>query len=101
MLPKTPSSLPDLIKINIGQIVIKLWQNILRQQHVALNSLLTTLPDRNFYCEAVHGLILYCIRIRKNITYREQTENRETNYRGHSVTVLMERRVEGANRVRY
>ena len=39
------------------------------------------------------GLISYCSRIRKNITYRirknvtenrQRTENRESNYRGHS-----------------
>ena len=29
------------------------------------------------------GHILYCSRIRKNVTDR-QTENRQTNYRGHS-----------------
>ena len=52
------------------------------------------------------GLILYCSRIRKNVTHRqnkqtekreERTENREINYRGHSIAVLMERRVERAN----
>ena len=42
--------------------------------------------------------------IRKNVTrrehsYREQTENRESNYRGHSITIPMERRVEQANKI--
>ena len=42
-------------------------------------------------------------RIRKNVTenrqrtYREQTDNRETNYRGHSIAIPMEHRVEQAN----
>ena len=30
------------------------------------------------------SLILYCSRIRKNVTENRQTENRKSNYRGHS-----------------
>ena len=69
----------DTSNINIGPLVIILWQNILGQQHVALNSLLTTLPNKNFISMLCDGLILYCSR--KNVT--EQTD-REFNYRGHS-----------------
>ena len=47
------------------------------------------------------GLILYCSRIRKNVTDRQRTENRQTdrefNYRGHSTAIPMEHRVERAN----
>ena len=41
------------------------------------------LYNRNFNLTDRGGLILYCSRIRKNEN-REQTENREFNYRGHS-----------------
>ena len=61
------------------------------------------------------GLIIYWSRIRKFVTYRIrknvtenwQTENREqiidreTNYKGHSIAVPMERRVERANSTVY
>ena len=43
----------DTSNINISPLVIILWQNILGQQHIALNFLLTNLPNRNFYREAV------------------------------------------------
>ena len=48
------------------------------------------LPKRNFYRKAHGGHILYCSRIKKNITGRQtenreqRTEKRETNYKGHS-----------------
>ena len=45
------------------------------------------------------------VGLEKNVTYRqrtdrEPTENRETNYRGHFITVPMERQVERANIVK-
>jgi len=62
----------DTSNINIRTLVIILWQ-----QHVALNSLLTTLPNRNFYSEHCSGLILYGSRIRKNVARREQTDREQ------------------------
>ena len=64
----------DTSNPNTHLLVIILWQNILKQQYVAQNSLHTTLPN-----------ILYCSRIKKcnRQTDRKQTD-RETNYRGHS-----------------
>ena len=91
----------DTWKIKIRPLLIILWQNILGQQHIALNSLHTTLPNNNFYRPDRGSLISYCSRIRKNVTDRERTENRQTdrefNYRGHSIAVPMEHRVERAN----
>ena len=57
----------DTSNTNICPLVNILWQNILGQLQVALHSLalLTTLPNRDFYCEHSGGLILYCSRIRK------------------------------------
>ena len=78
--------------------MILLWQNILKKQYVALNFLLTTFPNRNFCHEAHGGHILHYSRIRKNVTEntqrtdREQTENKETNYKDP-----IDRRVEQAN----
>ena len=71
----------DTWNIRIRPLVIILWRNILGHQQVALNSLLTTIPNRNFYCKHCSSLILYCSRIRKNVTYihteKRQIENRE------------------------
>ena len=58
----------DTSNTNICPLVIVLWQNILKQQYDALSSLLTNVPNRNFYREAHSGHILYCSRIRKNVT---------------------------------
>ena len=78
----------DTLNTNIHPLVIILWQIILKQQYVALTSILFTLPNRNFYREAHSRNILYCSRIRKNVTDRQtdrkQRKNREFNYRGHS-----------------
>ena len=57
--------------------MIILWQNILKQHYVAQNSLLTTLPNSNFYHEHCDSLILYWSRIRKNVTNTQR--NRERN----------------------
>ena len=73
----------DTSNINIRPLVTILWQNILGQLQVALESLFTILPDRNFYCKDHGGLLLYCSRIRKNVTENRQTD-RESNYRGHA-----------------
>ena len=61
----------DTWNIKICLLLIILWQNIMGQQHIALNSLLTTLPTRNIYCKAHDGhiwyfnilqfIVLYCI----------------------------------------
>ena len=50
------------------------------QQHIALNSLLTTLPNRNFYRKAHGGHVLYC----SGLETMCQRTDRETKYRGHS-----------------
>ena len=47
----------DTSNTNIRHLVMMLWQYILKQQYVALNSLLTTLPKRNFCCAT--GVALY------------------------------------------
>ena len=68
----------DTSNTNIRPLVIILWQNILKQQYVALNSLLTTLPNRYFHCEA-HGDIYYnAVRLEKMLD-REQTDRLRTN----------------------
>ena len=77
--------------------MIILWWNILGYQQTALNSLLTTLPNRNFY-HADHGsLILYCSRIWKKYENR-QTDREQT---GNSITeatlIPVDRRGERAN----
>ena len=60
----------DTSNSNICPLMIILWRNILGHQQIALNYLLTTIPNRNLYCD---GLILYFSRIRK----MRRTENRE------------------------
>ena len=55
----------DTSNINICPLVIILWQNILGKQHVALNSLLTTLPNRNFYCEHRGALYYTAVELEK------------------------------------
>ena len=43
--------------------VIILWHNILEKQFVALNSLLTTLPNRNIYSKRmtdIDYIVIYC-----------------------------------------
>ena len=68
--------------------MIILWQNILVHQQGALNSLLTTIPNRNYRANR-SGLILQK-KIRKfaeNKQISRQTHrhtDREFNYRGHS-----------------
>merc|ERR1719167_274651 len=70
----------DTRNIKICPLVIILWQNILGHQQVALNSLLTTIPNRNYRTNR-SGLILQK-KIRK-FAQNTQTD-REFNYRGHS-----------------
>ena len=78
--------------------MIILWQNILKQQYVALSSLLTTLPNRNFHRDLRSGLILYCSRIKKNIENSEQTENRQMDSLITEATLIpVDRRDERAN----
>ena len=84
----------DIWNIKIRPLVIILWQNILGQQHIALNSLLTTLPHRIFYCKVFHSLILYCSRIRKNDN-RQRIENTITE----DTLIPVDRRGERTNRV--
>ena len=55
----------DTSNTNIHPLVISLWQNILKQQYVALSSLLTNVPNRKFYRKAQDGHILYWSRILK------------------------------------
>ena len=55
----------DTSNTNICPVVIISWQSILKQQYIALNSLLTTLPCRNFHWEGHSRHVLYCSRIRK------------------------------------
>ena len=66
----------DTWNIKICPLVIILWQNILGHQQVALNSLLTTLPNRNFYRKHHGGLILCWSMIRKNTTRRKTDRQR-------------------------
>ena len=61
------------------------------------SELLTTLPNRNFYCEAVRGLISYCSRIRKNVTDREQTDRQTEKPITEAILILMDRWDERAN----
>ena len=89
----------DTKNIKIRPLVIILWWNILGHQQAALNSLLTTIPNRNFYRTDRGGCILYCSRIRKNEKNRRRTENREQRkqLQRPSNAVPMERRVKRAN----
>ena len=59
--------------------MIILWQNILEHQQVTLNSVLTTLPNRNFYRTDRGSLILYYSKIRKNDENREQRTDRQAD----------------------
>ena len=74
----------DTLNIKIRPLMIILWQNILRHQQGALNSLLTTIPNRN-YRSNPSGLILQKI-IRKfaQNTHTDRHTDREFNDRGHS-----------------
>ena len=77
----------DTWNIKIRPLVIILWHNILVHQQGALNSLLTTIPNRNYRANR-SGLILQK-KIRK-FAENKQTDrqtnkqtDREFNYRGH------------------
>ena len=55
----------DTSKFNIGPLVIILWKNILGQQHVTLNFLLTTLPNRNFIASTAAALYYTAVELEK------------------------------------
>ena len=92
----------DTWNIKISPLLIILWQNILEHLQVALNFLLTTLPNRNFYCDHCRCLILYCSKIRKNTENSEQTENRQTENSITEATLIpVDCRGEWANILEY
>ena len=55
-----------------------------------LYTFIITLPNRNFYCEVHSRLILYCSRIRKNITDREKDKEKRTENREQTEKPVME-----------
>ena len=77
----------DTSNTNICQLVIILWQNILKQQYVAQTH--SSLPYLKEIFIARHTVDLYYTAVGLEKMNREQrdrqrTENIETNYRGHS-----------------
>ena len=49
-----------------------LWPNILGHQQRALNSLLTTIPNRNYRSDRPGGLILYCTALFCTVLYKKR-----------------------------
>merc|ERR1711872_644849 len=49
-----------------------LWPNILGHQQGALNSLLTTIPNRNYRSDRPGGLILYCTALFCTVLYKQR-----------------------------
>ena len=49
-----------------------LWPNILGHQQGALNSLLTTIPNRNYRSDRPGGLILYCTALFCTVLYKKR-----------------------------
>ena len=49
-----------------------LWPNILGHQQGALNSLLTTIPNRNYRSDRPGGLILYCTALFCTVLYNKR-----------------------------
>ena len=49
-----------------------LWPNILGDQQGALNSLLTTIPNRNYRSDRPGGLILYCTVLFCTVLYKKR-----------------------------
>ena len=63
----------DIPNTNICPVVIILWQNILGHQQVALNSILTTLPNRNFHRADREALYYTAVELEK----MRRKENRQ------------------------
>jgi len=92
----------DTSNINISQLVIILWQNILGQRHVALHSLLTTLPNKNFYRGSAAALYYTAVGLEKR---GRQRTNRQRTFREERIQLQrplsspMDRRFERANTI--
>ena len=54
-----------------------LWPNILGHQQRALNSLLTTIPNRNYRSDRPGGLILYCTALFCTVLYKKRRMKEE------------------------
>ena len=82
--------------------MIILWQNILGHQQVALNSLLTTLPNRSFYCADRAALYYTAVQL-ENLMRTVELENlmRTDRQTENSITeatlISLDHRGEGAN----
>ena len=66
----------DTWNIKISSLVIILWQNILGQQHIAMNSLLTTLPIVIFIVRTTAALYYTAVEIKKN-AWNTQTDREQ------------------------
>ena len=55
----------DTSNINIRSLAIILWQNILKQQYFALNSLLTTLPKEIFIARRTEDIYYTVVGLEK------------------------------------
>ena len=64
--------------IKIGPLVIILWQNTLGQLQVALNSLLTTLPNKIFIARTTAALYHTAVELEK-MRIKENREQRTEN----------------------
>jgi len=53
-----------------------LWPNILGHQQGALNSLLTTIPNRNYRSDRPGGLILYTTALLCTVLYKKEKVER-------------------------
>ena len=62
----------DTWNIKIRPLVTILWPNILGDQQGALNSLLTTIPNRNYRSDRPGGLILYCTALFCTVLYKNR-----------------------------
>ena len=66
----------DTWNIKIRSLMTILWPNILGHQQGALNSLLTTIPNRNYRSDRPGGLILYCTALFCTVLYKKRRMRR-------------------------
>jgi len=66
----------DTWNIKIRSLMTILWPNILGHQQGALNSLLTTIPNRNYRSDRPGGLILYTTALLCTVLYKKEKVER-------------------------
>ena len=78
-----------LLNLTLNQKSASHSLQFMLKYYIFLNQLSMQNPDHIYRSSWCGGHILYCSRIRKNVSENReqidrQTENRESNYRGHS-----------------